>query len=346
MDLTRIDKNMKLDTNLDLSDIVFVNIDDKPVEVLGVWRHEDIYVRVPPDVAKNTNPGVEQLATNLAGGKVRFLTDSPYVAINYTFPAIDTHYHMTRVSESGMDMYADGVFCGVFAPQNDRDGHFEGITHFRGEKKLREIIINLPPYNTINNMYIGVSKDAELKKAPEYDKRIVFYGSSINHGACASRHGNSYTATVTRKLNWDCINLGFSGSGRGETIMAEYIASLKMDIFVLDYDHNAPTPEHLAKTHKPFFEVIRKAHPELPIIMIGKPDVRNDEHSMERKQIIESTYNAAIAAGDKNVYYIDGFTLWGDVDYYNCTVDGCHPTDLGMYRMAQKVLNVINKIID
>lgn len=346
LELSKIDKNMAYDTNIDLDDIDFVNIDEAPVDILGVWRHEDVYIRVPRDVADATNEGVsKELSYHLAGGRVRFMTDSPYVAIVYTFPVLNTYYHITRSCQSGIDMYVDGVFSGVYAPTNDKDNRVEAIKHFDGEKKMREIVINLPHYNSMNSMYIGTSKDSVIKNAKPYDKRIVFYGSSITQGGCASRPGNTFTSSVARALDWDIINLGFSGNGKGETIMAEYIASLDMDIFVLDYDHNAPDSEHLKKTHKPFFDVIRKAHPNLPVIIMSKPDYRADKCADERRAVIKSTYDEAVSAGDKNVYFIDGYTLWGDEDYYNCTVDGVHPTDLGMYRMYKRIMEVVNKII-
>lgn len=344
LELSKIDKNMAFDTNIDLPDIDFVNIDEAPLDILGVWRYEDVYIRVPRDVAEATNEGVaKELSYHLAGGRVRFMTDSPYVAIVYTFPNLNTYYHITRSCQSGIDMYVDGVFGGVFAPTNDNDNRVEAIKHFDGEKKMREIVINLPAYNTINSMYIGLSKDSVMKKAQPYDKRIVFYGSSITQGGCASRPGNAFATAVARKLNWDITNLGFSGNGRGETVMAEYIASLDMDIFVLDYDHNAPDSEHLKKTHKPFFDIIRNAHPDIPIIMMSKPDWRCDKCTHQRKAVIKSTYDAAIAAGDKNVYFIDGYTLWDEEDYHFCTVDGVHPSDYGMYRMYKKLMEVIYK---
>ena len=334
IELSKIDKNMAYDTNIDLPDIDFLNIDDAPVDILGVWRNEDVYIRVPKDVADATNEGVKELCYHLAGGRVRFMTDSPYVAIVYTFPNINTSYHITRTCQSGIDMYVDGVFSGVYAPTNDNDNRVEAIKHFEGEKKMREIVINLPHYNSMNSMYIGTSKDSVIKKALPYDKRIVFYGSSITQGGCASRPGNTFTASVARALGWDVINLGFSGSGRGERVMAEYIAGLDMDIFVLDYDHNAPDSSHLEKTHKPFFDIIRSRHPNLPIIIMSRPDWRWDKCSDERKAVIKKTYDDAVAAGDKNVYMIEGAELM-KICGNDGTVDGGHPTDFGFASMAK-----------
>ena len=348
LELSKIDKNMAYDTNIALDDIDFVNIDEAPVDILGVWRHEDVYIRVPRDVADATNEGVsKELSYHLAGGRVRFMTDSPYVAIVYTFPVLNTYYHITRSCQSGIDMYVDGVFSGVYAPTNDKDNRVEAIKHFDGEKKMREIVINLPHYNSMNSMYIGTSKDSVIKKTKPYDKRIVFYGSSITQGGCASRPGNTFTSSVARALDWDIINLGFSGNGKGETVMAEYIASLDMGIFVYDYDHNAPTPEHLANTHKPMFDIIRKANPLLPIIMVSRPNNHYyaKDNNKKRFEIIKQTYDAAIAAGDKNVYLINGSKIMDDIAECDGTVDGLHPNDLGFYCMAKRIGDVIGEIL-
>ena len=128
--------------------------------------------------------------------------------------------------------------------------------------------------------------------------------------------------------------------------MAEYIASLPMSVFVLDYDHNAPNPEHLNKTHYRFYEIIRKAQPDLPIIMVSMPDTdRNPADADERRGIIMNTYLRARAEGDRKVWFVDGRTLFGGRDRDCCTMDGCHPNDLGFYRMAEGLLPAIREAL-
>ena len=128
--------------------------------------------------------------------------------------------------------------------------------------------------------------------------------------------------------------------------MIDYLATLDASIFVMDYDHNAPTAEHLQATHYPLYEALRTAHPDMPIIMMTKPDVDLDPAwSAKRRKVIEKSYRKAKRNGDTNVYYINGATLFGKDDRSACTVDGCHPTDLGFYRMAEKVEAVLSKLI-
>ena len=167
---------------------------------------------------------------------------------------------------------------------------------------------------------------------------IVYYGSSITQGGCASRPGNTYQSVLSQRLNIDHINLGFSGNGKGEDSIVEYMASLKMSAFVSDYDHNAPSVEHLRNTHCKMYQKIRAAHPDIPYIMLSRPDfdhAYND--SIRRRDVIYETFRYAHAQGDRNVYFIDGASIFRGKYADMCTVDGCHPTDLGFALMADAI---------
>jgi len=128
--------------------------------------------------------------------------------------------------------------------------------------------------------------------------------------------------------------------------MADYIAGLKMSAFVLDYDHNAPNVEHLKATHEPFFKTIRKANPNLPILILSKPKYYLTDDDIMRRTIIEQTYKNAVANGDKNVYFIEGNTLMREEIAELGTVDGCHPTDLGFFSMAKRIEPVLKEMLN
>ena len=120
--------------------------------------------------------------------------------------------------------------------------------------------------------------------------------------------------------------------------MVQYLADLKMSIFVCDYDHNAPDAEYLKKTHMPLYRAVRAKQPELPIIFVSSPDIlQSPECFIPRREVIRETYQTALEEGDKNVYFIDGAELFAGEDWDSCTVDGCHPNDLGFYRMARRI---------
>ncbi len=193
-----------------------------------------------------------------------------------------------------------------------------------------------------------MEEDARVEAPTPYElgRPMVFYGSSITEGGCASRAANAYSALLSKWLDADYMNLGFSGSAKGEPELAAYIAGLEMSVFVYDYDHNAPDPEHLEKTHEPFFRTIRQAQPELPVLFLTKPDFDLDPAAaMLRRSIILRTCENARASGDQNVYFIDGETYFGSKDREACTVDGCHPNDLGFMRMAETIYPVLQNIL-
>ncbi len=207
----------------------------------------------------------------------------------------------------------------------------------------------MPGFSEVKHLYIGLDKGSILAAGKQYvnDKPIVFYGSSITHGAAASRPGNTYEALISEKYNLNYVNLGFAGNAKGEQQMAEYIAGRDMSLFVCDYDYNAPTVEYLLETHYRFYEIIRKKHPQIPYVMITKPDLRqNPKRNAVRRDIIRVSYEKAKIQGDDKVYFIDGETLFAGELCMSCTVDGTHPNDLGFYRMSEVIGKVIADILN
>ena len=248
------------------------------------------------------------------------------------------------VATKGFDFYADGSFVRCFSPATSQgDGDFESLREI-GDRREREITVNLPLYSGITELYIGLDEGATLTAAEPYKiaKPVVFYGSSITNGACASRPGMTYESMVSRRLGCDFHNLGFGGSARGEAVMAEYIAGMEMSAFVLDYDHNAPTVEHLERTHEPFFNTVREKHPDIPIVMLSRPYDLNTDGLKKRYEVVKKTYENAKARGDENVYLICGYKLFEGMNS-DFTVDAIHPNDLGFLRMATAVGDTLEK---
>ena len=155
--------------------------------------------------------------------------------------------------------------------------------------------------------YFRLTEGALLERAPyAVGKPVVFYGSSITQGGCASRPGNAYPALLSRRLSMEYVNLGFSGNARGEGSMARHIAALNPAAFVMDYDHNAPTPEYLRETHCRLYTTIREKNPDIPYIMLSRPDFTThpEKDSIERRRVVEDTFRYARAQGDKHVWHM------------------------------------------
>ncbi len=346
MDIAKIDKNLATEGISDERGLVFRSALCKDFSIHGVFHDGRQFRRIPEDVARATSENVAALSKNTSGGRVRFTTNSRRIAIHATMPGFCRMAHMAFTGIYGFDLYDGERFVKSFIPPVSCEGGYEGEFVFDSEGE-HEVTLNMPLYNSLSELYIGLDDWATVKPPREftYSLPVVFYGSSITQGGCASRPGSCYTAILSRWLDFDFINLGFSGSAKAEKAIGDYIASLDMSVFVLDYDHNAPTPEHLWQTHKPLFDAVRAAHPSLPIIMISRPKHYLSDSEKDRRAAVRATYDAARAAGDKNVYFIDGSTLMPEEIRNEGTVDNCHPTDLGFYFMARRILPVLRRAL-
>ncbi len=374
-DISKIDKNFAIKTKIDKDDIVFRNVLEEPFKVYGVFYEDGKFRRIPETVAKSVSDGVLALHANTAGGRVRFKTNSPYVSVYVEVENVCRAPHFPLTGAAGLDLYGDyGIkdrFLWPFIPPYDVTDSFESVAElFTSEE--REFTINFPLYSDVKNLYIGLSKDAYIKAPDPYkiEKPVVYYGSSITQGGCASRPGNSYQAIISRRLSCDHINLGFSGVAQAELPIANYVKDLEMSAFVFDYDHNAPTIQHLKNTHERMYKIVREAHPDIPIIFASKPKYYNDLYGerwfgghyglhpekiktmsdegnfglTRTAEVIQETYDRAIASGDKNVYYIPGRELMKYCQH-DGTVDISHPTDYGFASMARVFGDLLEKVL-
>lgn len=342
--MNQVDKNLIVPKTIKADGLTFYNAVKEPFSLHGVWYDDGKLYRVDKNVAPTVSANIVQKSTQTAGGRVRFRTNSTRIAIKAVLHNTEDVTIMTDVATKGFDFYADGDFVRCFSPvPGQGDGDFESLRE-TGEAREREICVNLPLYSGIEELYIGLDEGATLSAPKPYtiEKPVVFYGSSITNGACASRPGMTYESMVSRRLDCDFHNLGFGGSARGERTMAEYIAGFDMSAFVLDYDHNAPTVEHLEKTHEAFFMTVREKHPDIPIVMLSRPHDLNTDGLIKRYEVVKRTYEAARARGDQNVYLICGYELFEGMND-DLTVDAIHPNDIGFLRMANAVAEVLEK---
>lgn len=349
MKISDVDKNFKIESKVPFDDVKFINCEEEPFKIYGVFKENGTFRRMPENIAKTVTAYVNFLCTHTAGGRLRFKTNSKYIAINATMPHAEKMPHFALTGSTGFDMYVkvDGVdtYYRTFIPPIDIQDAYEGYFTFP-DNSMREITINFPLYSAVSDLYIGLQNTAELLPPTNYkiEKPIVYYGSSITQGGCASRPGNSYEAMVSRSLDANHINLGFSGNAKGEPAMMKYISRLDMAAFVYDYDFNAPNAQHLQDTHENGFKIIREANPDLPIIIMPRPSVDKFEDQGERYKIIKATYDNAIKNGDKNVYFISGQELM-QIAGCDGTVDFTHPNDLGFYSMAKALEKVLKNIL-
>lgn len=327
----------------DYSNIKWIKVTPESVDLYNLDKD---FKRLPDSVIEGVNDIAKIAAKYSAGGRARFSTNSNIIVVRAKMKLHwDMNFDLYRVDEkTGKEYFAAGyrdTFFGV------HEGEFSarlGEGTVQRDKKWQYYTLNFPCFAFIEEVEIGIEKDAELGKGMKYnnEKPIVFYGSSITNGGLASRPGMAYTSLISQKWGLDYLNLGLSGGAKGDEAMVEYMANIDMSCFVCDYDHNAYEEGQLEATHLPMYKKIREKHPDIPYIIISKPDCFRDfEDSRKRFEVIKKTYDYAVENGDKNVYLIDGSTLFEGEYYTACTFDGCHPNDVGFMRMADKIGKVI-----
>ena len=338
---------------LALSPAVF-DAREAPFSIHGLYKPEEkgIFKRMPKELAEKTNAGVKLLYSNTAGARVCFKTDSAFISFGAVYPPME-YFSKGCGALSGtgafcFDLYADGRHVQVLQPEcltaNEnqaffdlKGGHYEAYAQLPG-KRMRDITVFFPNFVNVEELYIGLEKDAVLEEATPYknQKPVVIYGSSITQGACASRAGNTYPNILSRRHNFDFINLGFAGSCLAEDVMIDYLCSLDMSLMVFDYDHNTPSVDHLTKTHLPALQKLRAAHPDIPFILLSKPNLCGGEaYTKARLAVIEESYRALLSDGFGPVHFVNGFEIFKSCDSEMMTVDSTHPTDLGFYAMAK-----------
>ena len=350
-----IDQNFKLPTVTGKQDIVFYDVRRAPMRLYGLQPPVDgeSFCRMPRDVAAATSEGVNILNTFTAGGRVRFSTDSRYISIKVKMTTTHPIYHMATTGSRGFDLYVDTPAGSYFRAVLCTDigfggGEYEAIAEL-GETngEMRDYTIHFPLYDNVDELYIGLQESAKVGSGATYayDKPIIYYGSSITQGGCASRAGLAYQSIISRQLNVDHINLGFSGNGKAEPAIVDYMATLDPLIFVSDYDHNTSSHPHLDESHRRLYEKVRAAHPDVPYVMISRPDFFHMD-SNGRRKIIMDHFMEGIAKGDRNLYFIDGETFFAaEYDKGDCTVDGCHPNDRGFALMAEQIGSTLRMIL-
>lgn len=352
-DISKRDKNFKITETTDFSSDIY-EIPNDLFTIYGGWFDKEYgIIRMPVDIAKTVSDIFTWGVRCTSCVRITFATDSDSIKlICKPYDKVPMH-HMAFIGSSGFTLCeyvrAKEVFVGNFyAPREDIDS-YEVQLNIQTKRKMRKYVLYCPLYSGVQGLTVELSKGSKIEKFERYgkEKPILYYGSSITQGGCASRADNLYQAYVMRKYNIDCVNLGVSSGAKGEDTIVNYLANCDCSVFVCDYDHNAPDVEHLKRTHLPLYKAFRanEKHKNTPIVFMSKPDGFRDVNGDERFAVIKQTYDYAKSNGDNNVYLIDGRKIYPKAIAEQCSVDGCHPTDLGFYYMFKALDKVLSKIL-
>jgi len=329
------------------------DVSDWGVEGQG-WLPADLlsrYDRLPAKAEKIVRPPVWSLSRDSAGIAFRFNTDATTIQIRYTVgdKALALP-HMPATGVSGVDLYAfdEGVWKWVDVTRPKEATTTYAIAGLDPGK--RTYMGYLPLYNSTVKIEIGVPTGAALEPvAPRQVKPIVFYGTSITHGASASRPGLCHPAILGRRLDRPVINLGFSGNGKMEPEVGALLSEIDAAVYVIDCLPNMTGPE-VAERAEPLVRQLREARPGTPIILVEDRSftnswvfkARRDRHAENRASLIRA-FDLLVSSGVKDLHYIEGENLLGD-DTEGAT-DGSHPNDLGFMRQADLFEPVLRKAL-
>jgi lysophospholipase L1-like esterase len=333
------------------------------------------YDRLPARAEGKVRDAVWSLSRHSAGLCVRFRTDSPTVRCQWTPTSSRLAMpHMPATGVSGVDLYVRDEkgtwrWCSVGQPkeatkETPKEGAKDAPKDAAKEVPAqlatlvdglaateRDYCLYLPLYNGVSQVEIGVATGSKLERLVRdeaHRKPIVFYGTSITQGGCASRPGMVHTAILGRRLDRPVVNLGFSGNGKMEAEVTSCLVDIDAAVFVIDCLPNMTAAE-VTSNAAPLVASLRKAHPQTPIVLAEDRTYSDAFLKKDRAQRNASSRAALqkvfaeLQPKDQNLHYLAGEHQLGEDG--EDTVDGSHPTDLGFVRMADEFSKVLEPLL-
>ena len=319
------------------------------------FPNQTIYNRFPDSLAGLLRVPVWQLSKNSTGLAIYFETNSKQISAKWKTGATTSFPHVANTLVKGLDLYAldhdQWYYVGIGKPNHAVYQEASIIKDLDGS--LRQYLLYLPDYETTDSLLIGVDAAALLQNSSRpiftKNKPIVFYGTSIVQGASAMRSGMAYPAIIERQLETETINLGFSGNGQLDSMLAVIMSTIDASCFVIDCGPNL-TPQQAKERTLPFLKQLKQLSPNTPILLIEQinyPTARFVSSIDEKIKLINKSFADAFETLEKEgvtgIYYLPAKGLIGEDG--EATVDGVHLTDLGFYRMAQSIIKKLKTIL-
>lgn len=317
---------------------------------------DTVFSRLPDSLCGKVRKPLWDLGRNSAGIAVRFRSNTTTIGAEWTVRNNFAMNHMTATGVRGLDLYAlqpDGSWAFVNSARPGTKPLNTCTIMSNMTAQMREYLLFLPLYDGCERVAIGIDSTAVIEQPaidlPQVERPVVWYGTSITQGGCASRPGMAASNILERELNRVVINLGFSGNGRLDPEIANVMAAIDAGMYILDCLPNLTTPQIKERTEK-FYSILRAAHPNTPILMVRTPEFPNKRFNSEVRRLVDEKdatwlefYRQFRAAGDSNVHFIDTTGMIGSDG--EATVDCAHFTDLGFERCASFLLPFIRKYL-
>ena len=337
----------------ELKDLKFV--DAKSLHITGMPFDSPLgdFSRLPEQLRGELRSSLVSLGLNSAGIAVRFCSDSPVIAARWRVRNNFSMNHMPDTGIRGLDIYVlDGKvwrYVGTAKP-----GGKENLSAFirSSDNTMREYIAYLPLYDGVESLEFGVEPGSSIDKPRNPaltsmgDKKpVIFYGTSITQGGCASRPGMAYPAILGRMLNRESINLGFSGNARMDMALAKAVNMVDFHTLVLDCLPNM-NAQMVRDSAEVFIRTVLKQNPGKRIIMVENPEFPNllldkkaSAEIVEENGEWRALFEKLRREGFRNIRYVKGEGLIGDDS--EATVDGVHLTDLGFLRFSESLVKYL-----
>lgn len=314
--------------------------DDFVISGLASFEGEGTYYRLPETVRNETRKELKYLSQFPSGGRMTFQTDADRIKIRAETDGYLTFTHMTAIMQYGFDVYVDQRYSNSVAP------HETGIideTVKLGGAGERRVTLYFPLYSKLEKLDVLIPKGSRVSAVKDQRDLMVFYGSSITQGCCASNAGLAFPAIVAREMNYDFVNLGFMGNGLGDLDIARYIASLKAPVLIFDFWAN-PTPEQYVTALPDFYREVRSIDQNSVIFVLAPfstphREVVQREKYASSKQFVE----AARALGDQKIFFVEDLLTEAEHDGF---VDARHLNSYGNKLVASRLVAALQKQLD
>lgn len=291
---------------------------------------------------------IDWLQKHSSGGYLSFQTDSTSIGVKVSLASAAYMHHMSAIGQIGLDLYVKEKNKYIFiASTKINEDNYELTLINNFPKQLKQYRLYFPTYIELKHLEIILDKDAFITKAePVLERKIVCYGTSITQGACASRPGMSYSSILGRYVDYEVINLGFSGNANLHFEFAQLIPQIHgIEILIMEVEANAGAKGVLKERLEDFIKEIVTKIPNIKIFLISNypsPLALFDE-KLNNRIISNRKFQKNLCLKYPQMKFIDGEKVMESLNYDE-TVDGVHLTDLGFYMIAKELIKEINNI--
>ena len=298
---------------------------------------------------KDVSSNVYRLARESSGIQAHFMTDSKIIKVSLTSDRVPNMTNITSIGQMGTDLYVyneinnEYELCGIGKPVLN-NCYYESILGEFEEKKLRKFVLNFPLYAETKEIYLEFTHDAKVIPLKEKKKRVMMYGTSILQGASASRPGLAYANILSRRLNIEILNYGFSGSGCNEVEIAKILRTKEADLFIIDTEANSFYGLLIDRLDN-FLNTFKEKKPNMKIIIVNRIPFLSDYYKKEEIYDREKheEFFLKLKERRKDIIYIDIYNQLADD--LEITIDGIHPNDYGMIKLADIFEEIIKKYL-